>query len=227
MPAKNTIKQYLGNGYYHIYNRGVEKRVIFQDNQDYNVFLKYLAEYLSPKDEVGLKNQLADPSLNSKERDRLLKLLRLNNFFLEVTLLAYCLMPNHFHLFIKQRNSTSIDKFMQSLLTRYSLYFNRKYQRVGTLFQSAYKALLISSEDQYLHLTRYIHHQSTFQGNTLEPRKEQPSSYPEYLGNKVTSWVEPNEILSYFSKTNPNLSYESFVKQQDDFNLIGSYDLDN
>ena len=161
MPAKNTIKQYLGNGYYHIYNRGVEKRVIFQDNQDYNVFLKYLAEYLSPKDEVGLKNQLADPSLNSKERDRLLKLLGLNNFFLEVTLLAYCLMPNHFHLFIKQRNSTSIDKFMQSLLTIYSLYFNRKYQRVGTLFQSAYKALLISSEDQYLHLTRYIHHQST------------------------------------------------------------------
>ncbi|MCL5019036.1 MAG: transposase [Patescibacteria group bacterium] len=160
MPAKNARKQYLENGYYHLYNRGVEKRTIFLDQQDYSVFLSYLKEYLIPKNEKALQEILSNSNTSSKEKDKALKLLHLNNFYNEITLLAYCLMPNHFHFFIKQKNPNSIDKFMNSLCTRYTMYFNKKYKRVGSLYQGVYKAVLVSSEEQFLHLSRYIHKQA-------------------------------------------------------------------
>jgi len=218
MPGRNSIKQYISNGYYHIYNRGVEKRLIFQDEQDYSVFLGYLKEYLTPKNEKGLRMRLSDPNISSKERDRVLKSLRMNNFADEITLLAYCLMPNHFHLFIKQKSANSIDKFMRSLCTRYTMYFNKKYKRVGSLFQSVYKAVSILNESQFLHLSRYIHKQAlASQGESLE---DQPCSYKEYLGLRKTEWVKPDEVLSYFSTTNPTLSYESFIKEGEDIDYI-------
>lgn len=209
MPARNSVKQYIENSYYHIYNRGVEKRLIFLNEQDYAVFLNYLKEYLLPKDEKQLRENLSDPVTSYKEKDKLIKLLRLNNFAGEITLLAYCLMPNHFHLFIKQKGADMIDRFMQSLSTRYTMYFNRKYKRVGTLFQAVYKAVLVNSDEQFVHLSRYIHKQA------IKKPKEQPSSYPNYLGRRQTEWVKPNEILTYFSKSSPSLSYQSFVEQQE------------
>jgi len=209
MPAKNSIKIYTENGYYHIYNRGVEKRIIFLDKQDYSVFLSYLKSYLLLKDEKSLYERLSDPSISSRERDKILKLLRLNNFYKEITLLAYCLMPNHFHFFVKQKNLGSIDKFMNSLATRYTMYFNRKYKRVGHLYQGVFKAVFITSEEQFLHLSRYIHQQALNLNN-------QPCSYPEFLGIRQTLWVKPEEILIYFSKTNPYLSYQNFITQQED-----------
>ena len=160
MPARNSVKQYVENSYYHLYNRGVEKRQIFQDSQDRSVLLNYLKEYLLPKDGKVLLDKLSEPDLSSKGRDRIVKLLRLNNFSREITLLAYCLMPNHFHFFIKQESADSIDKFMNSLCTRYTMYFNRKYKRVGPLFQGVYKAVLVKSEEQFLYLSSYIHKQA-------------------------------------------------------------------
>lgn len=218
MPGRNAIKQYIENGYYHIYNRGVEKRRIFQDKQDYPVFLNYLKEYLTPKDEKNLRLKLSDPDISSAERSKILRLLRMNNFTGEITLLAYCLMPNHFHLFIKQKSQNSIDKFMRSLCTRYTMYFNRKYKRVGTLFQSVYKAVLLESEEQFLHLSRYIHKQALV---------NQPCSYPEYLGLRRTEWIKPDEILSYFSVKNPALSYETFVKEDEESEILENIKLEN
>lgn len=222
MPSKNSVKQYTGNGYYHIYNRGVEKREIFQNIQDYIVFLSYLKDYLLPKNEKELKNKLVDPNISYKEKDKIIKLLRLNNFADEIILLAYCLMPNHFHLLINQNSKFAMDKFMNSLATRYSMYFNRKYKRVGPLYQDVYKAVLVTTDEQFIHLSRYIHKQAlALQGDAWERKMtEQPSSYLDYLGKRKTAWVKPNEILSYFSKTNPNLSYETFVKQIDDLTPI-------
>lgn len=222
MPSRNSIKQYVDNGYYHIYNRGVEKRLIFLDAQDYGVFLSYLKEYLTPKNELELSQKLSDPNISYKEKDKILKLLRMNNFYGEIALLAYCLMPNHFHFFIKQKGALSIDKFMQSLCTRYTMYFNRKYKRVGSLFQAVYKAVLVETEEQFLYLSRYIHKQSlALQGETLQGWEEkQPCSFAEYLGFRKTSWTEPQEVLDYFSKTNPTLSYKSFVLEQDDYGVI-------
>lgn len=226
MPAKNSIKIYVEDGYYHIYNRGVEKRLIFQDAQDYSVFLSYLKEYLTPKDELELKQKLSNPNTSYKEKDKILKLLRMNNFYGEITLLAYCLMPNHFHFFVKQKSALSIDKFMQSLSTRYTMYFNRKYKRVGSLFQAVYKAVLVETEEQFIYLSKYIHKQAlALQGETLQG--EQPCSYPEYLGIRKTKWVHPEEVLSYFSKTNPTLSYQSFVLEQDDYPPIQKMLLDD
>ncbi len=240
MPARHRIKQYIENGYYHIYNRGVEKRLIFLDEQDYAVFLSYLKNYLTPKDEKERFQKLSYSDISPQEKDKILKLLRLNNFYNEITLLAYSLMPNHFHFFIKQKNSLSIDRFMQSLGTRYTMYFNRKYKRVGFLYQDTYKAVLIENEQQFIYLSKYIHQQAivhkgpTLQGRTLRSR-EQPSSYPEYLGKRKTQWIHPEEILTYFSKTNPkltynrlrlhrnascNLRYKAFVEEKDDFSII-------
>lgn len=226
MPARNSIKLYIENSYYHIYNRGVEKRIIFLDQQDYSIFLKYLSDYLLPKDEKFLKQQLSNPALSCREKDGILRLLRLNNFADEITFLAYCLMPNHIHFLIKQRSPTAIDKFMQSLSTRYIMYFNRKYKRVGALFQAVYKAVLVAHEAQFLHLTKYIHKQAlTLKGKTLEPI--QPCSYTDYIGRKKTTWIKPDEILSYFSKTNPRLSYKAFMEESDDFEDINSLAIDN
>ena len=232
MPARNCLKEYVENSYYHIYNRGVERRLIFQDEQDYAVFLSYLKEYLSPKNTQDLRERLSNPGTTYKERNKIVKSLRLNNFAEEMALLAYCLMPNHFHFFVKQKSSDSIDRFMQSLGTRYAMYFNQKYKRVGPLFQAVYKAVLVTSEEQFVYLSKYIHKQVlASQGLTLRSwqkqsqsstLQEQPSSYLEYLGKRNTSWIHPKEVLSYFSKTNPTLSYQAFVNEPDDFSGINA-----
>lgn len=189
------------------------------DQQDYAVFLSYLKEYLLPKNEKELYEKLSDPQISSKEKDKTLKALRMNNFAEEITLLAYCLMPNHFHFFVKQKEADSIDRFVQSLATRYTAYFNRKYKRVGSLCQGVYKAVLVTSDAQFLHLSRYIHKQAlASQGETLQ--EQQPCSYFDYLGLRKTEWIHPEEILSYFDKTTPNLSYENFVRQNHDGQLL-------
>lgn len=221
MPAKNRVKTYFEGGYYHIYNRGVEKRVIFLDQQDYGVFLSYLKEYLSPKNEKELYEKLSDPNISYKEKDKILKALRMNNFYEEITLLAYCLMPNHFHFFIKQKSALSIDKFMQSLATRYTMYFNKKYKRVGPLYQDIYKAVSVTNEPQFIYLSKYIHKQAlASQGPTLQGWEGQPSSYHDYLGKRKTEWVHPEEVLAHFSKTNSTLSYQASVKETEDIEPI-------
>lgn len=205
MPAKNSIKQYIEDGYYHLYNRGVEKRLIFMDMQDYAVFISYLKEYLLPKDGNAMREKLTDTNISSRERDKIIKTLRLNNFSSEISLLAYCLMPNHFHFLVKQKSAQSIDIFMQSLSTRYTMYFNRKYTRVGSLCQAVYKASLVDNDEYLLHLSGYIHKQAI--------NLNQASSYPEYAGERNTEWIKSEEILNYFSKNNPLFSYQEFINQ--------------
>src|SRR3989344_8907196 len=153
MPKKNSIKTYVKNGYYHIYNRGVEKRTIFEEDFDYKVFLNYLKEYLEPVNETKKRKTiftLKGGSFQGVPHQP-------KNYFQRIELIAFCLMPNHFHLLIKQNDQKVIEHFMRSLATRYSMYFNKKYKRVGKLFQGHYKAVLVSDDRQLLHLSRYIH----------------------------------------------------------------------
>jgi len=186
VPARNVIKQYLESGYYHVYNRGVAKNLIFRDDQDYSVFLSYLKEYLSPS---------VPPSPQEiKEAGRLY--LR-KNYLNEIELIVYCLMPNHFHLLLKQRQPRSMESFMRSLTTRYSVYFNRKYNRVGHLFQGIYRAIIVTKEEYFLWLSRYIHLNPL---DILGPGKSL-SSYPYstyaiYLRQRKVEWVLPERILS-------------------------------
>jgi putative transposase len=226
MPAKNLVKQYITDGYYHVYNRGVEKRTIFQDYQDYAVFINCLKNYLTPKVESNLRQRLVDISLSSQERNKLWHLLRLNNYSTTITLLAYCLMPNHYHFLLKQQHSErSIAKFMSSLGTRYTMYFNKKYQRTGSLFESTYKAVLVSSDSQFLELTKYIHRQAiSMQGFTLQG--DQPSSYEDYIGLRKTPWIHPEEVLAHFSNVYPSTSYETFVNNTNEEGVISHYTLE-
>ncbi len=103
---------------------------------------------------------------------------------------------------------------MQSFGTRYTMYFNKKHKRVGPLFQGVYKAVGVETDEQLLHLSRYIHRQAILQGETLR-NPPQPSSYLEYLGTRNSNWIYPQEVLSLFLKNSSAASYESFVLQQD------------
>lgn len=222
VPSKNIVKTYTENGYYHIYNRGIEKREIFVDEQDCKVFLHYLKLYLSPVEELRKQAQIG---------------IRINRFIplnlsSEVELIAFALMPNHIHLLVKQNTKDGMVKFMRRLATSYVMYFNKKYDRIGSLFQNRYKAALIESEPYLLHLSRYIH---------LNPVKLNPqsvnfrnfSSYPYYLNQKEASWVKPSEILNFFQSSQMNkpkgmFSYQSFVEDynQESTNLLGDLTLE-
>ena len=209
MPARNTLKIYVENGFYHIYNRGVEKRIVFEDDQDYKVFLKYIREVLSPLDEQEINTKFIMQGLSLQSIRRPVK-----SYYGKVDMLAYCLMPNHFHFLIRQYDKTFLEGLMRSLMTRYSMYFNKKYDRVGSLFQGRYKAVLIENEEYLLHLSRYIHL------NPIEYTKDLTnahSSYAEYLGIRNTSWIKMKEILSFFNqKVLPGFkkvnSYRDFVE---------------
>jgi len=204
MPAKNIIKEFDPYSYYHIYNRGVAKQVIFLDEQDYKVFLSYLKLYLTKPE----KDDKVAPSKH------------LRNYFELATLLAYCLLPNHFHLFIYQKESNTITDLMRSIGTKYSMYFNKKYKRVGPVFQGNYKAVLITSEPQFIYLSKYIHRNPLPlpAGSNLAGYKY--SSYQNYLGLFNQTWIDRSEILSYFSKLSPAESYRQFVEETDKRDLV-------
>lgn len=207
MPAKNILKIYAENTYYHLYNRGVENRDIFMDARDYKVFLHFLKRYLTP--------QPIDLS-RIKPRFRA-------DIFDQIHLIAYCLMPNHFHLMIKQFTKEAIVLLMRALGNSYVYYFNKRYQRTGPLFQGRYKAVIVDTEPYLLHLTRYIHvnplpEDGPRSRTDLARLVEYPySSYGDYLGKRHTSWIHPEEILSFFKTAQSTslkdiLSYQSFVE---------------
>lgn len=214
MPAKNSVKEYESGGYYHIYNRGVEKRTIFLDEGDYKNFLGILKMYLLPQKLQGLTLQ-ADGSEVLLAPSK-----KPNNFATEISLIAYCLMPNHFHLLVRQNSDRSISSFLQTIMTKYVVYFNKKYARKGGLFQGRYKAVKVVSENQFTYITKYIHRNPI----DLLPARSDPvglreykySSYGNYLGLFKQSWVNTEDILSYFSKTNPINTYQSFVEETGD-----------
>lgn len=226
MPKKNSLKIYVEDGYYHIYNRGVEKRTIFEDEQDYKVFLSYLKYSLSPPPKPeDIKHIFTLQGLPFQGIPHQPK-----NFLDKIELVAYCLMPNHFHLIIHQLDDESLKSFMTSLTTRYSMYFNKKYSRVGTLFQSVYRGVLVTDEPYLLHLSRYIHlNPSEFTKDLASAY----SSYVDYLGLRKTSWLKPDIILEQFNnkvgiefkKIN---NYKDFVEkyEQEDKIVLGNIAID-
>lgn len=200
MPAKNTVKTYSENTFYHVYNRGVEGRDIFEDEKDYKVFLNFTKRYLT---RVG-QNEV-QPRWRTDVVDKL-------------QLIAYCLMPNHFHLLIKQITVNGMTLFMRALMNSYVKYFNQKYSRVGGLFQGIFKAAIIDSEPYLLHLTRYIHlNPLDEKAATLSSLNNYYCSYGEYIGKRNTKWLHPEEILAMFGSKLIGLSslssYKDFVEK--------------
>jgi len=190
---------YRENGFYHIYNRGVDKKPIFHDKIDYKTFLKYLKEALNPP-----KIDLQGATLQRKTK----------NFHNEITLCCFSLMPNHFHLLVKQKEARTIHKFIQSVMIRYAMYFNKRYKRFGPLFQSDFKATNILDDAYLLHITRYIHRNQLKLGISIT---EGYSSYANYIGKRHTPWVNTMIILDYFhpekySMLKHTQSYRDFVE---------------
>ncbi|MDP3696430.1 MAG: transposase [Candidatus Taylorbacteria bacterium] len=151
---------FVNNEIYHIYNRGVEKRNVFLDNMDHFRFINCLVEFndINPALPTNIRYLLRHPS---KATAHCLEVQLLNNgdrlreSLIEI--LAFCLMPNHYHLLIRQLTDGGISKFMQKLGTGYTNYFNLKNERVGSLFQGRFKAVLVEKEEHFRYLPLYIH----------------------------------------------------------------------
>ncbi len=151
--------QFLDGEVYHIFNRGVDKRNVFLDNKDYFRMVHNLFEfndeapaapsYYHPSQSLVQSYEVQPRRIWEREKRKPRKLL--------VEILCWCLMPNHFHLLLRQIKENGIVGFMQKLGTGYSMFFNQKYERSGTLFQGRFKAVHVVDEYHFMHLPFYIH----------------------------------------------------------------------
>ncbi|CAN5628587.1 hypothetical protein BH23PAT2_BH23PAT2_08740 [soil metagenome] len=194
MPARNIVKYYAVDSFYHIYNRGVEKRKIFLDDNDYRYFLYLLKRHLGKE-------------IAQDKAGRLLP-----NYRQEVELLAFCLITNHFHLLIWQKDLDGMTKFMRSICTSYTVYFNKKYKRVGKLLQGAFKAKRITTDEYYQHISRYIH-----LNPPSEPLEYEWSSIAYYSGELQADWIKPQKILDIFGSWQ---TYKLFLEDYADHKEI-------
>lgn len=214
MPAKHTQRINKENSYFHISNKGVSGKAIFLDPEDYQTFLSFLQEYLSPLAQSD--GHRKDFIIRGRRFQGIPHLPK--NYFGNIYLIAYNLMPNHFHLLLYQTTKGSLEKFMRSLTTRYSMYFNKRYQCTGPLFEGPYKSIYIDGVSPALYLTRYLHRDPEMDGKHLTNKY---SSYAEYLGKRQTLWIKPDIILAFFN----NPSSETFRKIGSYKNFVDKYEI--
>lgn len=196
MPSR--ITPFANDHFYHIYNRGSEKRPIFENQRDYQRFIKTLVYYQIE----GPKPRFSKfPSLAVTKLDENRKL---------IEILAYCLMPNHFHLLLKQVRDKGITESLSNFSNSYTKYYNTKYNRVGHLFQGEFKAVIMESDEQLLHVSRYIHLNPVVSGLTINLEQYKWSSYPEYATG-VDGICSKEEILTNFKDPQ---DYQQFVLDQ-------------
>ena len=137
--------QLVSGEYYHIYNRGNSKQKIFLDKEDYMRFVGLLYAC----------NQKINLKVNNLNKGQTLFDIQREEPFVNIG--AYCLMPNHFHLLITQSKDDSISNFMQKLSTSYSMYFNKKYKRTGSLFEGKFKSQHLNTDNHLKYIFSYIH----------------------------------------------------------------------
>lgn len=194
---------FTNNGFYHVYNRGVEKRQIFMHERDYERFIQTLYYY-----------QFSGP----KPRFSTHKRFRSKDFYKNpkiVEIICYCLMPNHFHLLLKQVRDNGIQEFLSKLINSYTKYFNTKHRRVGPLLQGQFKAVSINSDEQLLHLSRYIHLNPFVAEITKDWQKFPYSSIKEFMDNKA-SLCAIDYVLNFFKNSD---KYKEFISDQEDYAL--------
>ena len=208
--------QFTNDYLYHVYNRGTDKRNIFLENADYSRFIHDLYEFNNAGFISNLTRRIerGSTSLNRKTREPL------------VEIIAFCLMPNHYHFILRQIKDGGIIKFMQKFGTGYTMYFNKKNKRDGVLFQGKFKAILVDSDKYFLPLLNYIHLNPV---ELTEPKwKEEGikdrlkvnrflenyrwSSYQDYIGIKNFPSVINKEFFSGYLKEIGE--YKNFINQQ-------------
>lgn len=175
--------------YYHVYNRGNDKRLIFIDDSDRNRFFHslFLLNSTAPV-EMRYNGGLASVKIfDPKQREKSDTLVNIG---------AYCLMPNHFHLLIREKTENGLSTFMHKLLTSYTMYFNRKHKRTGSLFETTFKATHITDDNHLNYLFAYIH---------LNPVKIVQPNWPE---TEISGIEQTTEHL----KNYPFSSYQDYLK---------------
>lgn len=197
---------------YHVFNRGVASLPIYLNTRGYLRFLD-LVDYYRFSNTPFSFSQLM--SLQNEEGEKILAGLKKENT-IHAEILVYCLMPNHFHFLLKQITDKGISIFMRNLQDSYAKYFNIKNERAGPLFQSMFKAVRIESDEQLLHVSRYIHlNPSTayiVEPENLEDYKwSSLNSYLDKNFNSVGYFVNPEIVLSFFKKRE---DYKKFILDQ-------------
>lgn len=176
--------------YYHVYNRGVDKRSIFQDKQDLSMFLSQVKKFNTEKAYGGIKElnrmEESDRGRTSAPDDGL------------VEIIAFCLNPNHFHFIIKPLVFGGLERFMQRACTGYAMYFNEKNKRSGALFQGRYKIKHIHTNEYLLYVGSYVNLNYLVHG--LDPQKDLTiSSWGEFVSHETSnSIVNPHIILGQY-----------------------------
>ncbi len=194
-------KQPLISGeYYHIYNRGVDKRKIFLSNTDYHRFFTSMKEFnqADPIHSLYLHNQRKE-----KQAAGVRHLQKL------VEIICYCLNPNHFHFILKQKENNGISEFMKRLGGGYTNYFNHYYKRSGVLFQGKFKSVHIETNAHLLYLSAYINRNYFIHGYGND-FSWQYSSFLDYTGKGTGEICNTNIILDQFKNKN---EYQEFMQK--------------
>ncbi len=164
----------VSDNIYHVYNRGVEKRSLFTNNRDFERFVDDLIIFNDTKPVINPKQRIRDIKNGDHERN------------LIVDILTFCLMPNHYHLLLRQRKDNGISEFMRKLGSGYANYFNLKHQRVGPLFQGKFKSVLVNEESQFLYIPFYIH------SNPLD------LSFPEWRNKNISETQKAIKFINNY-----------------------------
>ncbi len=208
MPDSRKII-FANNEIYHVFNRGIDRRPTFLGKRGYDYALEGLRLYQFENLPLRLSKYLSIPH---NERLKLLQQLYMKDKGI-VNILAYCLMPNHFHLLLQQKNIKGISSFVANFTNSYTKYFNAKYKRVGPLFQGLFKAVHIESDEQLMHVSRYIH-LNPVSSHLIDIKDLQTNincSYREYLNSIPYSISKPDIILQMFQSRK---DYAKFVHNQ-------------
>lgn len=200
-------KEPLENGLiYHIFSKSIAGYKVFRKRGDYDRFLSMLKfyQFSSPPVKFSVYQAMDDQELYYE------KYLKNNEHLVEI--IAYCIMPTHFHLVLKQLLTNGITIFMKNLLDSYSRYFNIKNNRKGPLWQGRFKSVYVDKNEYLLHLTRYIHLNPVSDSLVEEPVDWGYSSYREYIqevGNGICNFSD------YITLT-PD-KYREFVLSRKDY----------
>lgn len=162
--------------YYHVFNKSIAGYEIFRFNEEYGRFLETLRFYKTALagacySDALKNNNVRDPAIHGKAR---------------VQLIAYCVMPTHFHFLISQMTEGGVQDFMRFMQGSYSVYFNAKTKRRGPLWTGRFGARLINKDEDLLSMTRYIHLNPVSAGLVAHPENWKFSSYHEYTGECVS-----------------------------------------
>lgn len=194
---------------YHVFNRGIDHRPTFLNVREYERAYEVVRFYRFVKHPVRLSSFYTWSG--ERRQDYFAETEKIG--YKLVDILSYCFMPNHFHFLLRQKEENGIAKFMSNFQNSYTRYFNVKNKRDGPLFLDQFKAVRIETDNQLLHVSRYIHLNpySSYVVKTLNDLQKYPwSSFPEFLGLQ-SGFCNTKEILSYFKSES---SYKEFVLDQ-------------